>query len=188
MADGKQLETPCPVDGCVKKIRKSRMEKHIKSKHRAYYNQQQQLANNEVQDEIRDQNRDQIRDHFRDQIRDQNRDHFRDQNPRPRDQNRDQIRDQNRDQIRDHFRDQNEISIDDRNPLTFVPNAGRFTYTNYTACQKCEFRRLNKLKLHCQKEAEQLVPSKKEKKRDRKRDQKKASKGYWVGSFILNMR
>ena len=127
------------------------MEKHIKSKHRAYYNQQQQLANNEVQDEIRDQNRDQIRDHFRDQIRDQN---------------------------RDHFRDQNEISIDDRNPLTFVPNAGRFTYTNYTACQKCEFRRLNKLKLHCQKEAEQLVPSKKEKKRDRKRDQKKASKEY----------
>ena len=148
MADGKQLETPCPVDGCVKKIRKSRMEKHIKSKHRAYYNQQQQLANNEVQDEIRDQNRD---------------------------------------QIRDHFRDQNEISIDDRNPLTFVPNAGRFTYTNYTACQKCEFRRLNKLKLHCQKEAEQLVPSKKEKKRDRKRDQKKASKEYWVGSYILNM-
>ena len=175
MADGKQLETPCPVDGCVKKIRKSRMEKHIKSKHRAYYNQQQQLANNEVQDGIRDQ----IRDHFRDQIRDQNRDHFRDQIPRPRDQNRDQIRDQ--------IRDQNEISIDDRNPLTFVPNAGRFTYTNYTACQKCEFRRLNKLKLHCQKEAEQLVPSKKEKKRDRKRDQKKASKVYWVGSFILNM-
>ena len=91
MVNGKQKLLPCTVPGCPKKIRRSRLEKHIASKHKgSKLNEDVPLDNDLIL-------RDQARDH-----RGLPRDHASDHEELPRDQ---------RDHGRDHLNIQTQLDI-----------------------------------------------------------------------------
>ena len=70
MVNGRQKLIPCTVGGCKKMMRKSRLEKHISSKHKVPIDNKDDDINEEANDHIN-----QERDHSRDHDSDHDRDH-----------------------------------------------------------------------------------------------------------------